>query len=206
VKAAVVERPEVVRIEEREVPQPGAEEVLIRVRACGVCGTDVHILHAGFRADYPVIPGHEFAGEVVSVGDRVTHVRPGEPVVIDPNITCGVCPYCRRGLVHLCENLIALGVNLPGGFEEFCVAPAKQVYRLPDGLSWEEAAFVEPLACCVHGIDRAGISAGDSVVVIGAGPIGLLMVQLARLEGAREVIVSEPMACSRSGGVPTPIR
>ncbi len=192
-KAVVIERPQVVRVVDRDVPQAGPEDVVVRVGACGVCGTDVHIYHAGFRADYPVIPGHEFAGEVVEVGERVTHVQSGDRVVIDPNISCGVCPYCRRGLIHLCENLSALGVNIPGGFQEFCRAPAKQVYRLPAGLPLEEAAFVEPLACCVHGIDRAQIQAGDSVVILGAGAIGLLMLQLARLEGARQVIVSEPV-------------
>lgn len=193
-KAVVIEKPQVVRVVERDQPYAGLGEVLVRVRACGVCGTDVHIFHGGFRADYPVIPGHEFSGEVAEAGPDVTHVSAGDPIVIDPNITCGVCPYCRRGLIHLCENLEAVGVNMPGGFEEFCLVPAKQVYGLPAGVPWEEAAFVEPLACCVHGIDRAQIQPGDSVAVIGAGSIGLLMLQLAKAAGARLVAVSEPTA------------
>lgn len=193
-KAAVIEQPGVVRLTELERPVITADEVLLRVGACGVCGTDVHIFHGGFRADYPVIPGHEFTGEVVEAGGGVTHVQVGDRVVVDPNINCGVCPYCRRGLIHLCENLIALGVNIPGGFQEFCRVPAKQVYRLPAQLTWEEGAFVEPLACCLHGIDRAEIRPADSVVILGAGAIGLLMLQLAREAGARQVIVSEPVA------------
>lgn len=193
-KAVVIERPGVWRVEECDVPQAGADDVVVRVAACGVCGTDVHIFHGGFRASYPVIPGHEFAGEVVQAGEHVSHVRVGDRVAVDPNIHCGVCPYCRRGLAHLCENLGAVGVTLPGGFQEFCRVPAKQVHRLPEGLPLEEAAFAEPLACCVHGIDQAGIDVADTVVILGAGTIGLLMVQLARLAGAREVIVSEPSA------------
>jgi len=140
-----------------------------------------------------VIPGHEYAGTVAAVGEHVTHLRAGDAVVVDPNIHCGVCPYCRRGLIHLCENLTALGVNLPGGFQEFCRVPAKQVYKLPANLPLAEAALVEPLACCVHGIDRANIQVADRVVILGAGSIGLLLLQLARLAGAHDVLVSEPV-------------
>ncbi|MBI3945945.1 MAG: zinc-dependent alcohol dehydrogenase family protein [Armatimonadetes bacterium] len=191
-RAAVIERPLAARVEERDVPEIGPADVRVRVAACGVCGTDAHIFHGGFRAQYPVVPGHEFAGEVAAAGADVAHVRPGDRVAVDPNIHCGVCPYCRRGRIHLCENLTALGVNIPGGFQEFCRVPAQQAYRLPETLSFAEAAFAEPLACCVHGMDRARIQAGDTVVVLGAGTIGLLMLQLARLEGARRVVVSEP--------------
>ncbi|MDH7569986.1 MAG: zinc-dependent alcohol dehydrogenase family protein [Armatimonadota bacterium] len=190
-RCVVIERPGVVRVEERPAPTLEPHQVKVRVSACGVCGTDVHIFHGGFRADYPVVPGHEFAGVVEEAGACVTHVRPGDRVTVDPNISCGVCPYCRRGAVHLCRRLTAIGVNLPGGFQEICALPAKQVYQLPGHLPLDEAAFAEPLACCLHGIDRGGVAPGDQVVVLGAGPIGLLMTQLARLAGAAKVIVSE---------------
>ncbi len=191
-KAVVIDEPRSVRLADLPMPHAGADEVVIRVRACGVCGTDLKIFHGGFLADYPVIPGHGFSGEIVEAGAAVEHVRVGDHVTIDPNISCGVCPFCRRGEIHLCTHLTALGVNRPGGFQEFCLAPAKQVYQLPHDLPWEAGAFVEPLACCVHGIDRAQIRASDTVVILGAGSIGLLITQLVRLAGASRVIVSEP--------------
>ena len=186
-----------------ELPEPacGAGQVKLAVAWCGVCGTDVHILHGGFRADYPLTPGHEFGGTVVELGAGVTSLALGDRVAIDPNITCGACPFCRRGLVHLCERLTAVGVNQPGGFAERCVVPAAQCYRLPESVSFEQAAFCEPLACCVHGVDRAAIAPGERVLVVGAGPIGLLMAQLARAAGAAWVAISDPVAAKRALGL-----
>jgi L-iditol 2-dehydrogenase len=196
-RAAVIERPGCAGAREVEQPRPAAGEVLVQVAVCGVCGTDVHIMHGGFRAQYPVIPGHEFCGVVTALGPGVSGLEPGDRVVIDPNIVCGRCPYCRRGLVHLCTDLRAVGVTQPGGFASFVALPAGQAHRLPDAVDDESAAFTEPLACCLHGLDRAEIRAGDQVAILGAGPIGLLMLQLARLAGAAHITVSEPQAAKR---------
>lgn len=194
---AVIQKPGEVAIEQRPMPTAGPGQVVLKVAACGVCGTDVHIFHGEFRGAYPMIPGHEYSGTVVEVGEGVFNVKPGDHVVIDPNIACGACRYCRHGLIHLCEHLTALGVDIPGGFAEYNLAPATQVYKIPDTLSLKHAAMVEPIACCLHGIDRAQIQSGDSVLILGAGPIGLIMTQLAKVAGAAQVMVSEPAAGKR---------
>ncbi|MBN1401845.1 MAG: zinc-dependent alcohol dehydrogenase family protein [Anaerolineae bacterium] len=196
-RAAVVYGPGDLRIIEREVPRVGAGDLLMRVAACGICGTDRHIFHGDFDAHPPVILGHEYAGEVVAVGRAVTDLAPGARVVVDPNIVCGTCRPCRRGQVHLCENLRALGVDLDGGFAELCLVPRAQCYPLPEGVSLVAGAMTEPLACCLHGLDRAGIRAGDTVAVIGGGAIGLMLAQLARLAGAARVVLSDPLPARR---------
>jgi 2-desacetyl-2-hydroxyethyl bacteriochlorophyllide A dehydrogenase len=122
----------------------------------------------------------------------VTHVRAGDPVTVDPNIVCGVCRFCRVSKINLCENMTAVGVNRDGGFAGYCRAPGKQVYRLPDSISLEAGAFAEPLACCLHGLDRARFEPGMSVLILGGGSIGQQMLQLTKTGGARQVVVSEP--------------
>lgn len=191
-KAVVFYEANCLVVEERSVPQIGENDVLIKVHACGICGTDVHILHGEHIVKFPVIPGHEFSGEVVEIGSKVTNICIGDKVAIDPNIVDKTCYFCRRGEINLCEKLTAVGVNFDGGFAEFCRVPAEQAYRVPDGISLDEAAMAEPLACCIHGIDRANIALGDNVVVLGAGSIGLILIQLARIAGARLIITSEP--------------
>lgn len=178
-----------------EWPSPNVEpgQVRVRVRACGVCGTDRHIVQGEFPAVAPVVLGHEYAGEVVEVGPGVGDLVPGDRVAVDPNIVCGTCRPCRGGLVHLCEDLTALGVNYDGGFAEYSLAPRAQLYPLPPGLEWAAAAMAEPLACCLHGLDLAGIRAGQTVLVIGGGAIGQLHAQLARLSGAGRVVVLDPV-------------
>ncbi len=191
-------------VREEPVPAPGAEEVLVKVDSCGVCGTDVHIYH-GDKGSAEVIPpvvlGHEFAGTVVSVGSRVTGLKAGDHVTVDPNIYCGKCHYCRIGKKQLCENLYAIGVNRNGGFAEYCVAPETQCYLLSPEVPLEYGAMAEPLACCLHGIEQAGICPGSTVCVLGGGAIGLIMVQLARLSGASKVILSEPVEMRRNIGL-----
>ncbi len=174
------------------MPQLGPHEVLAKVHACGICGTDVHILHGEHIVKFPVIPGHEFSGEIVEVTEGVTNVKVGDRVTVDPNIVDYTCFFCRRGEIHLCENLTATGVNYDGGFAEYCKVPAPQAYPVPNEVSLDEAAMAEPLACCIHGIDRANIVPGSTVVVLGAGSIGLILLQLAKAAGAGLVIVSEP--------------
>jgi L-iditol 2-dehydrogenase len=173
-------------------PELRPNTLLMRVAAAGICGTDPHILHGMYPATLPVIPGHEYAGIVEDVGDGVEGFAPGDHITVDPNILCGVCSFCRRGKVHLCKNLIALGVNIPGGFAEFCAVPASQAFKLPKTLPLAHAALAEPVGCCLRGVDLAGITSGDRVVILGAGPMGAIILQLARMQGASQVIVVDP--------------
>ncbi len=190
-RAAVFPAPEVCEMVEREAPPPSEGEVLVRVEACGICGTDSHIYRGQFPARFPVIAGHEFAGVVEQTGAGVRSLRSGDTVAIDPNIPCGACRPCRRGLTHLCRDLGAIGVTQDGGFATHCAVPAAQAHKLPGEMPFPVAAMAEPVACCVHGIDRAQIRSGEVVVLIGAGAIGLILLQLALLEGAAAAIVSE---------------
>jgi len=191
--------PRVGQLELLHLPKPvvAPKTLLMRVAACGICGTDPHILHGVYPATLPIIPGHEFAGVVEAVGEGVEGFAAGDRIAVDPNIVCGICSFCRRGKVHLCKNLVALGVNLPGGFAEFCAVPVPQAFKLPDNLSLAHAALAEPVACCLHGVDLAGITSGDRVAIFGAGPMGAIMIQLARMQGASEVIVVDPQKTRR---------
>ncbi len=191
-KVALFEKPHSLTVRSTPVRTLLPNEVLLKVQACGVCGTDVHIVEGTSRATPPVVLGHEFTGVVEDVGIAVYGVAAGQRASVDPNISCGVCYFCRRGLVHLCANLQALGVDRDGGMAEYCFVPSQQIYVLPEGMKPEAAAFVEPVSCAVHGIDRANICAGDTVVIIGGGTIGLIMLQLARNAGASRTILVEP--------------
>jgi 2-desacetyl-2-hydroxyethyl bacteriochlorophyllide A dehydrogenase len=180
------------------------DEVRIKVMACGVCGTDVHIYNGepgSAEVVPPVVLGHEYAGIVEEIGSGVTTLAVGDHVTVDPNMYCGNCVPCRDGKKQFCKNLQALGVNCNGGFAEYNVAPEKQCFKLNPKLDITFGAMAEPLACCLHGIDHAGIRPGDTVCVIGGGAIGLLMVQLAKLSGAARVILSEPVALRRKVGL-----
>ncbi len=196
-KAMIFDGPGCLRLAERQTPRPVPGEVLIQVRASGICGTDRHIYQGEFPAAVPVILGHEFAGPVVAVGDGVPAEWLGRRVAVDPNMACGRCAGCRDGRPQLCTSLQAVGVTRDGGFAEYCAVPLGQALVIPDCLSWEEAAMAEPVACCVHGLDLAGIRAGQTVAVLGGGAIGLIMAQLARAQGATRVVVSEPAAPRR---------
>ncbi len=174
------------RVEEVPDPEPGPEEVLIRIQACGVCPSDLRA-YLGTRpaSNLPRTPGHEWAGVVVAVGSAVTEVKVGDRVVADWRVVCGRCENCWRGVFNYCTNL----GRVQGGFAEYGLAPARNVRRLPDHVSFEEAAFCEPLACCINGSQAARIGLGDDVVIVGCGPIGLQHLQLARLQGARVLAV-----------------
>ena len=185
---------------EEPIPEFGPGDVLVRVAACGVCGTDVHIYHGdkgSAEVHPPVVLGHELSGTVEAVGAEVTRFRPGDHVTVDPNSYCGKCHYCQIGKKQLCEHLYAVGVNRNGGFAEYCAVPEAQCYLLPAEMPLRYGAMTEPLACCLHGIDRAGIRAGDTVLIVGGGAIGLMMLQLARLRGASRIGVSEPVEMRR---------
>jgi 2-desacetyl-2-hydroxyethyl bacteriochlorophyllide A dehydrogenase len=183
----------------REVEKsiPGPDDLLVRVEACGICGTDRHVLKGEFPAAPPVTLGHEFCGIVEAIGADVKGFRLGDRITGDPNISCGRCPQCVNGRVNLCRNLRAIGIHRDGGFADYVVVPQKQAFSIPLSLDPVHGAFCEPLACCLHGIDIAGIKAGSSVVVLGGGVIGLLTVQLARLAGATTVILSTRQASKR---------
>jgi L-iditol 2-dehydrogenase len=200
-KAALFEKPHSLRVIDKPLRQLREGELLVKVEACGICGTDVHIVEGTSRSTPPVVLGHEYAGIVDDAG-KVSAVSPalqeGARVAVDPNIACGTCYYCRRGLIHLCRNLRALGVDIDGGMAEYCIVPAQQAYVLPGDMSPEVSAFVEPLSCAIHGIDRANIRAGDVVIILGGGTIGLLMLQLAKNAGASAVIIVEPLAEKRT--------
>ena len=202
-KSAVFYGKHEVRIEERPMPETGPEEVLIQVKACGVCGTDVHIYEGDKGAAEvtpPTILGHEFSGVVVKTGERVTGFREGDRVCIDPNCCCGACEACRNGAAHFCGHMIGYGTTVNGGFAEYCAVNYRQVYRLGDKTTFEQGAMAEPVACCLHGLDMCEIRPGHQVVVIGGGMIGLLMVQLAKLAGAAKVALLEPVEGKREVG------
>ncbi|QRY69058.1 zinc-dependent alcohol dehydrogenase family protein [Ensifer sp. PDNC004] len=185
------------RVAEVPKPLPGPDDLLVRVEACGICGTDRHLLHGEFPSSPPVTLGHEFCGIVEAVGSGVSDIAIGARITGDPNIACGTCPQCSAGRINLCRNLRAIGIHRDGGFAEYVVMPRKQAHEIPLSLDPVHGAFCEPLACCLHGVDMAGIRAGSSVVVLGGGVIGLLVVQLVRLAGTTTVILSTRQAAKR---------
>lgn len=185
-------------------PHAGPGELVLRNQVCGVCGTDVHIYHGepgSADVNPPVVLGHEYSGEVVEVGKGVTGFAVGDHVTVDPNIYCGHCAYCQNGKKQLCPSMEAIGVTRDGGFAQYSLIPASQAFKLEPTVPWEAAAMAEPLACCLHGIDLAGIQVGDKVCVVGGGAIGLLMVQLAKLSGASQIVLSEPNEKRRQVGL-----
>ena len=196
-KAAVLYQPGDIQVVDMQSPEPGAGEVLIKIYACGVCGTDHSLFVGGFPATYPVIIGHEFSGVVAGIGAGVQNLAVGDRVTVDPNRVCRRCEYCRMGSEHLCENLSSMGVHIHGADAEFCVMPESNVYKIPDSVSFEEAAFCEPLACAIRGLELAHVRQGDTVLVLGAGGMGNLITQLASRAGAAQVIVSEPIQFRR---------
>jgi 2-desacetyl-2-hydroxyethyl bacteriochlorophyllide A dehydrogenase len=180
------------RLEEINVPEPGPGEVLVKVHRCGICGTDLHIAKGNFPApNLPLVLGHEFSGTVAELGAGVAGPATGSRVVVDINTACGHCYFCRRGQKLFCPTVAQLGVHTAGGLAEYVVAPAANLHVLPDSLSLDTATYVEPLACAVHGQDRIGVASGDTVLVIGGGPMGLAHIALSRLKGAARVVVSE---------------
>lgn len=186
------------------MPKAGPGELVVHNKVCGVCGTDVHIYHGepgSADVNPPVVLGHEYSGEVVEVGEGVTGFAVGDHVTVDPNIYCGHCAYCQNGKKQLCPSMEAIGVTRDGGFAQYSRIPASQAFKLEPTVPWEAAAMAEPLACCLHGIDLAGIQVGDKVCVVGGGAIGLLMVQLAKLSGASQIVLSEPNEKRRQVGL-----
>lgn len=202
-KSAVFYGKHDLRVEEHGMPKVGPKDVLIQVKACGVCGTDVHIYEGDKGAadvTPPTILGHEFSGVIAEVGTEVGNYHIGDRVCIDPNCYCGNCDPCRNGVAHYCEHMVGYGTTVNGGFAEYCAVNERQVYPLGRNTSFEQGAMAEPVACCLHGIDMCNIQPGHQVVVIGGGMIGLLMLQLARLAGAARVALLEPVEGKREIG------
>ena len=197
-KVAQFEKPHVLNVTSKSLRALNEGEVLVQVQACGVCGTDVHIVEGTSRSTQPVVLGHEYAGIVTDVAKGIDGIDVGQHVGVDPNISCGSCFFCRRGLVHLCDKLRALGVDMDGGMAEYSIVPVRQIYSLPQAMSAELSAFIEPVSCAIHGIDLARIKTGDTVVILGGGTIGLIMLQLARNAGAARIIAVEPLDFKRN--------
>jgi 2-desacetyl-2-hydroxyethyl bacteriochlorophyllide A dehydrogenase len=187
VKAAVIVTPGQVAIESVPDPTPGPRDVVVAVAGCGICGTDLHIMEGEFAPAYPIVPGHEFAGEVVATGADVTEVRVGDRVAVDPSLHCGECYYCRRARGNLCENWAAIGVTTAGGAAEYAVAPVKNCFRLPEGVDAADAALIEPLSCAVRGFDVLPRNMADHYLIYGSGTMGLMMMELAKRAGAASV-------------------
>lgn len=185
-KAAVIEKPGTIVVKEVSDPKVSDHDVLIRVMASGICGTDIHIFKGEYLGTYPVIPGHEFSGVVEQVGSKVHRIKVGDRVAVEPNIACDNCSACLNNRQNFCENWNGVGVTLPGGFAELAMAPEKAVFPIGD-LAFESGAFVEPLSCVLHGVQRAGFALGDRVLIIGAGPIGILLSKTIQLQGSAEI-------------------
>jgi L-iditol 2-dehydrogenase len=204
-KAAVLYKLEDIRVEQRDIPAIGDADILLKVKACALCGTDIRIYRGtktkGIR--YPSVIGHEIAGIVDRCGSAVDGYSAGDPVAVCPVIPCGVCYACRRGMANLCMNRTAIGYEFDGGFQEYVRIPETAirqgcVFKTPPELPFEVSALIEPLACCYNGNRRSRIMIGDIVTIMGAGPIGLMHLQLARLSGAEKIIMSDPIAGRRA--------
>ncbi|MFG2739648.1 zinc-dependent alcohol dehydrogenase family protein [Streptomyces chartreusis] len=208
-KAAVIEAPGKVTVTTVPDPTPGPREVVVDVAACGLCGTDLHILQGEFAPTLPVVPGHEFAGEVVGLGSDVTELALGDRVAVDPSLYCHECRYCRVGRNNLCDRWQAIGVTVAGGAAEYAVAPVANCVRLPDHVDVQDAALIEPLSCAVRGYDVLNSRLGSHVLIYGSGTMGLMMLELAKRTGAASVDVvdvnperlatAEKLGCSQVG-------
>ena len=197
-RAVIIDAPGSIRVGNVPEPTPRPDEVLVRVGACGICGTDLHIIDGESPlARYPIIPGHEFAGEVVALGSDVlqenadgeTGIRVGSRVAIEPNLYCGHCESCRTGHENLCLNYKALGVTTDGAIAQYVAVPSAKAYLLPDAMSLREAALIEPVSCAVHGMHMLNPKSGDTFLIVGAGTMGLLLLQLAVRGGASRIVM-----------------
>lgn len=184
--------PKEIIFREIDIPEVGDDEVLIKIKKIGICGSDIHVYHGTHPfTSYPVTQGHEVSGEVVEVGKNVSKVKAGDRVTIEPQVRCGKCYPCRHGKYNLCEELKVMGFQTTGTASEYFKAPELNVTKLPDDMDYSKGAMIEPLAVAVHAISRAGDIRGKRVSVIGAGPIGNLVAQSAKAMGAERVMLSD---------------
>ena len=187
-KAVVLSTVDNLALADVKKPKPGSKECLVKVLACGICGTDRHIYHGEYPSAKPVILGHEFGGVIEEVGPG-SKFQVGQVVSVDPNIVCGKCLDCKEGRTAFCPDLTALGVNINGGLAEYVLTPDSQIYPVRNDLNPLHLAFIEPLACSIRGLDLANLKGGEKVAILGGGVIGLLVVQLAKLAGASEIVL-----------------
>ncbi len=191
-KQAVMTAPGEIQFREIEKPTPREGEVVIQPRRIGVCGSDIHVYHGLHPyTGYPIVQGHEVGGVVAEVGEGVTGLEPGDRITFMPQVTCGECYPCRHGMAHICESLRVMGFQTNGAGQEYFVLPAASVLKLPESMSLDEAAMVEPVSVAVHALARAGGAAGKRVLVLGAGTIGNLTAQVARASGAAQVMITD---------------
>lgn len=202
-KAFFIEDVKKTCVKEVPVPAPEADEVLIKVMAVGVCGTDAHLYLGDYENPYPVIPGHEYAGIVEAVGDRVKNFKPGQRVAADPNIYCESCDNCKQNRQNYCLDYKGLGNQVPGAFQQYMKIPERCVYDIGD-LDFTTASMIEPLACVLHGHDRARPNFADRILILGAGAIGLMHLQVCKNDGAQMVAVAdikeEPLKLAKEYG------
>ncbi|MEV6637683.1 zinc-dependent alcohol dehydrogenase family protein [Actinoplanes sp. NPDC051470] len=186
-KAAVVVTPGTIEIQQVPDPAPGPTDVVVKPAAAGICGTDLHIMQGEFAPAFPIVPGHEFAGEIVAVGSGVTGYAVGDQVAVDPSLYCGHCYYCKRARGNQCENWAAIGVTVSGGAAEYVAAPMANLFALPAGLKAADAALIEPLSCALRGFDVLPRNMADNFLIYGSGTMGLMMMELAKRAGAATV-------------------
>ncbi len=192
-KALQYKRPSQLSLVELPVPEPGPDEVLIKVSHAGICGTDIHIMAEESPAAPEVVLGHEFSGTLAAMGNSVNHLREGQRVAVDPNNYCRRCDYCRIGKVHFCRNLNPVGVFRDGAWAEYCLAPANQVYELPKDVTFQWGALCEPFSCILHGWEKIQpVSAQDTVLILGGGIIGILWGMLLKRYNFQNLTFSEP--------------
>jgi len=187
-KSLVITEPNKAEVKSVLIPEPMEKELLIKIMACGICGTDIHIFRGEYFGNYPVVPGHEFSGIVEKIGQGVRRFKEGDRVSVEPNISCDSCNSCLNNRQNFCLNWEAIGVTRPGGMAQHVCAPEKNVFPIGN-LPFESAAFMEPLSCVLHGIQRAKIALADKIAILGAGPIGLLMLKVIKNMGSTPVTV-----------------
>jgi 2-desacetyl-2-hydroxyethyl bacteriochlorophyllide A dehydrogenase len=194
-KAAVIGKPGEIHLDERPIPEPDFGETLIKVKYIGICGSDVHLLHGkNSSAIYPLVPGHEFVGEVVEAkGEGSERLNVGDIVAAQEVISCGVCEACAKGEDNVCAHLKIIGIHTDGGFAEYVKVKTRKVFVLPKDIDLQVAALIEPFAVAIHDVRRSELKVGETAFIAGGGPIGLLIGMAARLAGARKVVVSEVM-------------
>ena len=187
-KAVLFPEVKKILITEVEIPKINEDEVLLKNSYAGLCGTDIHIYHGDFFSTYPLIPGHEFSGVIEELGSNVKNFKKGDAVVVYPNISCGKCYYCQRNEQNFCINLGAYGVTVNGGFAQYSKILASNLHKI-DKISLKEAALLEPLSCVIYGLSSIKVNYGDKALIFGAGPIGLIILQLLKISGASRITV-----------------
>jgi 2-desacetyl-2-hydroxyethyl bacteriochlorophyllide A dehydrogenase len=190
-QAVIFPAPHSLTLEQVAEPRCKPEEVVVQVAQVGICGTDLHIYRNEYQSTFPLISGHELMGRIVEIGQSVTQFHRDERVAVDPNLYCGECYFCRQQQANHCLNWQGVGITRPGGFAEYVAVPARACYQVPDLLTDAQAAFIEPLSCVIHALNRLRVWPGDEVLIFGAGPMGLLLVQALRHSGASQIVVVE---------------